>query len=72
MAITLSPGASESESPIWITTGFSTLTFNTARSVLGSVPTIAPWTLVPSVKTTVSFASSARTACDTTWWLVRM
>ena len=70
MAITPSPTASADEAPMLATTGLATFTLSTARSVLGSRPTIRAGARVPSWKTASITAPALSAAGATTWLLV--
>jgi hypothetical protein len=70
MAITPSPTARSRADPMVATTGFATSTLSTARSVLGSRPTIRAALRVPSWKIASMPAPAASAAGATTWLLV--
>ena len=70
MAITSSPTASLADDPTAATTGLRTSTLTTARSVLGSRPTMRAGARVPSEKTASSRLPDPAAAGATTWLLV--
>ena len=71
MAITGSPGRRLLDVPSLITVRLVALTFTTARSVMGSRPTMVAGTRAPLLNTAVMLSALPPVGA-TTWLLVRM